>query len=99
MLPIFQTTDKDLSLLQTKWASQLNPLLSSPLSNGRIINSIALQSGANTINHGLGRPLQGWIVTRLNANESIWEASLSDNPSLTLLLNTSGACTASLYVF
>lgn len=101
MLPIFQTKDQSLSLLQTRWASQLNPLLSSPLLKGRVLSAVALLAGDNTIDHGLGAPLQGWIVIRqYNAYAGLYDKQSSNNmPELTLILNSTGSTTVDLYVF
>lgn len=101
MLPIFHTKDKDLSLLQTQWSSQLNPLLSLPLLNGLILRNIALQSGDNVIDHRLGRPLVGWLVIRQrDAFYGVYDKQ-DDNPrpSLTLILNAAGNTNVDLYVF
>lgn len=101
MLPIFQTKDQTLSLLQTKWASLLNPGLASPLLNGRIIASIALTSGDNTVDHGLGRPLVGWLVIRqYSAYAGLYDKQTTNiSPELTLVLNAAGNTTVDLYVF
>ena len=48
----------------TKWSSALNPLLAQPLVQGNLLTEVKLVSGSNAINHGLGRPLQGWIIVR-----------------------------------
>lgn len=99
-LPIFQTGDSSLSLLQTGWSSQLNPLLNNPVLSGRLLKNVELASGANVINHGLGRKLQGWVLTRVRAAETVSDTQ-DDNstPQLTLQLTASGAVTVDLYVF
>jgi len=66
-LPIFTTDNKDVGLLQTTWASQLNPLLKNPLSNGQVLKSLPLTSGSNVVDHKLGRKLQGWFLVRQRA--------------------------------
>lgn len=65
LLPIFKTAIQELSLMQTKWASILNPLIKNPLLNGHIIENITLPPDrAVIINHKLGRKLVGWFVIR-----------------------------------
>lgn len=87
-------------LSKTKWASTLNPLLANPLVNGRIIPGVVLVTGANVINHGLGRKLQGYFVVLNDANETFWDNQATNSmPDLTLVLNASGPATVSLYVF
>lgn len=99
-LPIFQTILKDLSLMQTKWASVINPILSAPIVNGLLLNSVSLVSGDNTINHKLGRKLQGWIVVGKTANANIFDKQATNTmPELTLVLNSSATTTVNLWVF
>ena len=38
-----------------------------PLINGALLKSIPLVVGDKTISHGLGRPLVGWVITRMVA--------------------------------
>lgn len=100
-LTIFNTQDKDLHLLQTSWSSQLNPLLSFALNNGLLLKNVVLSTGSNTINHKLGRNLQGWFVTRMrNAFVQIYDTQDSNQmQDKTLTLNSSGSCTIDLIVF
>lgn len=97
MLPIFHTDLQELSLLQTQWASQVNPVLANPLLKGRIIAQVALQTGLNVVNHGLDRQPQGWFIGAPNANAQVWQPSPS-NP-LTLTLEASGPVTINLLVY
>lgn len=53
-----------LDQLQTKWASIIDPVITNPTNQGLLLTNIKLISGTNTINHKLGRDLQGWIVVR-----------------------------------
>lgn len=99
-LPYFQTSSKDISLLQSSWASQLNKLLGNPLVQGRLINNVMLTTGTNVINHGLGRKLQGWIIVGINAASTIFDLQSSNtSPQLTLDLSSSAPCQVNLYVF
>jgi hypothetical protein len=87
-------------LAQTKWAATLNPLLANPLLQGQMLEGLKIASGANTIAHGLGRALTGYIVTRNNAAVTFYDSQASQQrPDLFLTLNASGAATISLYVF
>jgi hypothetical protein len=100
-LPIFNTSLKDLSMMQTNWASQLNPLLSNPIVNGLILKNIPLSSGSNVINHTLGRNLQGWVVTRMqNAFAELYDTqNINTMPNLTLFLHSNAAVVVDLLVF
>ena len=96
-LPYFQTSDKDLNLLQTQWGSQLNPLLAQPFSNGLILKTIQLTTGSNVINHLLGRTQQGWMITDQDASASVYRSAPFN--SLTLTLTSSANVTVNLFVF
>lgn len=100
-LPIFKTTNKDLLLLQTNWSTDLNPLLANPLLNGRLIQDVSLVSGANIINHGLGRNLQGWIIVGMhNSFLQIYDTqNHNQTPQLTLQLTSNATGNIDLYVF
>jgi hypothetical protein len=100
VLPQFQTDLQELSLLQNKWAAQLNPLLSSPVINGQFLTSVVLSTGSNVINHKLGRPLQGWVVVRQRALASLYDTQdTNPTPAITLRLVSSANVTVDLLVF
>lgn len=87
-------------LANPKWAARLNPLLANPLVNGRILSGVTLGTGANVINHGLGRKLQGYLVVLNGAAETFYDDQASNQrPDITLILNSSGPTIVSLYVF
>lgn len=100
-LPKFQSEDSAMNMLQTQWASQLDPLLAKPLSSGLLLKDVELQSGNNTINHRLGRKLQGWIITRMqDAFAQVYDKqSTNQMTDKTLILNSNGAVTVDLMVF
>ena len=99
-LPQFNTSDRVLSMLQTQWGSQLNPLLASPIVQGREIADIKVTTGVNTINHLLGQKLRGYIVTLNNSNVTFYDnQSTNPNPAQTLKLVASGPAIISLWVF
>lgn len=90
----------DLSLMQTKWAAILNPLLSNPSLNSIILEKIVLISGTSTINHGLGRKLQGWRIIRINAAATIYDQQDTNTmQDLTLILVSNALVTVSIEVF
>lgn len=97
MLPIFQTSSKDVMLLQTQWAPQLNAVLRSPTTNPTLLHNITLTAGVNVINHKLGTTPVGWMITDINAPVTIYR-SAAFNP-LTLTLTSSGSAVISLAVF
>jgi hypothetical protein len=87
-------------MLQSQWSSMLNPLLHNPSLNSRILSQVVLTTGANTINHGLGRELQGWRIVRLRSLATIYDAQDSNaHPDLTLVLVSSATTVCDLEVF
>lgn len=90
-----------LEQLQNRWSSLIDPVLMNPVNNSLLLKSIPLVSGANVINHKLGRDLQGWYVTRMRSVAiSIYDTQDSNQmPDLTLNLNASAPCVVDLVVF
>lgn len=97
-LPVFQQqTNQPFMLMQTKWASVLNPVLGLPTNSPSLLSGVQLVIGNNVINHLLGRAPQGWIITDINAVASIYRnAAFND---LTLTLHSSANATIGLMVF
>ena len=99
-LPIFQTTDKTLSFMQTNWATQINPVLALPINSGVLLQNISLTVGANAVNHKLGRKLQGWFIVRKRGSSDIYDTQDSNStPALTLNLQVATAVSVDIYVF
>lgn len=86
-----------LELLETQWASQLNPLLANPMNAVSILSSILLAVGINVINHKLGRKPQGWFLTDINGAAVIYRSSAFND--LTLTLTSDAAVTVNIGVF
>ncbi len=104
-LPKFQTignevTTKDFGLLQSTWSALIDPIIGRKQNQSNILSGVALTTGDNTINHLLGKNLQGWKVVLQSAAASIYDKQATNNtPYLTLVLNTSANCTVSIEVF
>lgn len=99
-LKTIQSKSYDLDVVQRNVKEFSTQLENNPILDGITIENISLSSsGANTINHKLGRKIKGWIITKIQANANVWESSTQPLPSSTLVLETSANCTISLYVF
>ncbi len=85
-----------LDLMQTTWATQLNPIISNPLNSANHLTGIALINGVTTINHLLGRQMQGWFITDINAAATIYRSAPLNN--LTLTLTSDAAVTVNIEV-
>lgn len=86
-----------LDLMQTQWASQLNPVLANQLNSASVLKNVALVNGDNVINHKLGRALQGWFVSDIDGAASIYRSQPLNN--LTLTLTSNASVTVNLVVF
>ena len=97
---LVQTTDRNTNQLQSNIAQALNPLLNNALLQGSIIKGVSLSVGSNSVNHGLNRKLQGWIIIRKRASSDIYDTQDSNSsPDKTLQLTASVAVTVDLYCF
>lgn len=96
-LPVFQTSIRELSMLQTQWKSQIEPVLSQPSNSASIVKNINLVAGNNIINHMLGRTPIGWVIIDSNAVPQVYRSQPFND--LTLTLNSAGTVTISLMVF
>lgn len=100
MLTIFSTGDKGIDLMQTSWAADINPLLKNAVLQGILLKNVSLTTGANSVNHKLGRKLQGWMLTRVRAAATIYDTQDANSmPELTLTLNSSANVVVDIYVF
>lgn len=91
------STSLPFSLMITKWASILNPLLDSPLNSVSIISDVKLSIGSNTINHLLGKKQTGWFLVDQQASASIYRSMPFNTTTLTLTSNA--VVTVSIGVF
>lgn len=99
-LPSYQTSDLTLTLLQSNWATLLNPLLDLPINKGLILENVSLATGTNNINHKLGRKLRGWWLVRVSSSVTVYDAQSNvPNPDVVLRLVSSAPSTVDIYVF
>lgn len=87
-------------MLQTRWASLLEPTLNNAATQGQVLKSVALSIGPNVVNHKLGRKLQGWCIVRKRASSDIYDTQdTNQTPELTLTLQASIAVVVDIYVY
>lgn len=99
-LTSFNTKIQELALMQSSWATTLNPLVSNPILNGQILPKIKLQSGVNRIPHQLQRNLVGWFFVRKRNNADVYDVQDSEpRPELFLVLTSDSETTVDIYVF
>jgi len=86
--------------MQTLWSAIINPIINRPQNSSTILKSVVLASGDNIIPHTLNRALQGWNIVRIRAAATIYDKQDdNDNPTVSLVLNSSAAVTIDLEVF
>ena len=90
----------DWNMAQNRWASILNPVISSPIVNGLLLTNVSLINGTTVINHKLGRKLQGWILVGINGAATIYDNQASNQMTdLTLSLTSDADVICSIWVF
>lgn len=103
ILTLFQklrTGNNQLDLIIEKVYNTLQSITNLPLLSGQLIGPITLASGDNEVPHKLGRPANGYILTRVNAAVTLYDKE-STNTMRTqfILINSSGTCIAYFWVF
>lgn len=93
----FQTDHQPLSLMQSQWSTELNPLLKNPSLQNVVLKSVELANGTTVVNHKLGRLPQGWRIVDIDGAAQIYRSQ--DFNTLTLTLTSDAAVTVSLEVF
>lgn len=89
-----------LSLMQTTWAQQLDPVISNEIVNGQLLQNQSLINGVTVVNHKLGRKLVGWFIVGINGAASVYDSQATNQtPQLTLVLNSNAAVSVNLWVF
>jgi hypothetical protein len=89
-----------LQQMQNVWAAIIEPIINKPSNNSLILKNISLVAGSNTINHRLGRNLQGWNPVRIRSNATLYDQQDSNQtPQLTLILVASADVVCDIMVF
>lgn len=98
-IPIVKTEDKDFTNFQTQLGKSLQPILDNPINFGVALTEITLTSGSvNNVPTTLNRMLQGWFITRLRGQATVWDTGAASY-NQTLDLNTSATVVVDLWVF
>lgn len=101
----FQRTESDapeLSATNDRVRDTVEELRQKPFISGRQIENIDLTSGTNTIKHGLGREVSGYVITRKSLNVDIYDAISSPGTvdiSVYLPLVSASTVNIDLWVF
>jgi len=99
-LPTFQSDVREFQLMQSSWATAINPVLAAPANKSILIKNVSLAIGSNSINHNLGRVLQGWSIIRKRGPANIYDTQDQNQmPALTLTLVSDTAVVVDIEVF
>ena len=91
-----QTDDVNLEKIQANTRSATQASRSNPLNSGITLSAVSLSIGANEIPTKIGRNIQGWFITDINAASSIYKATSNDK---TITLNSSVACVVNIFIY
>lgn len=100
-MKLLHTDDQDLQQLQGNVYEVIRPWEGVPLLSGLLLTDIVLSAAETKVAHGLGRPIQGWLIVRTNGNAVVYESS---QPSANLRdrfvhLKATGNVVVTLWVF
>lgn len=95
-----QTSNTDLSRVQDNVDTALRAL-GMGVNSGQQLKSVTLVAGTNSVNHGLGRVLQGWFFVRFRGQPGqIFDTQdANPTPDKTLLLTSPAGVIVDIWVF
>ncbi len=70
-----------------------------PIVDGVLLQDVALTTTSTTVNHGLGRPWNGYVVTRSNGNVVVYDGTGVVDSAESISLLASASCVVDLWVF
>lgn len=91
-----QTADKDLMSVQNNVEQTLNPVVKLALLNGTMIKGVGLTGTAQKIGHNLTRQPIGWFLMDVDQPVDVYRVGWN---TTTITLQSTGACTVSIWIF
>lgn len=85
--------------LATSIDEYLIQITPNPFIRGQLVSRINLTTTPVRIPHKLNAVPKGWIVTRIDADQTVYEASTAPFDSRFIHLVASGDCTIDLWIF
>jgi hypothetical protein len=83
--------------MQTKWKSEIDPVLANPLNAVLILKNISLVAGKNVINHKLGQTQQGWFLVDKQGPGDVYRTAPFTDLTLTLTSTTAMVVNIGVY--
>ena len=102
--PDEEVSSKHINTVQDNVSTWANQVTGKDILDRSIIDKVKLRpSGINYVQHGLGRPVQGWAIARTYGTGTyvnVWDVQdASKSPNLQLLLMASATGTFKIEVF
>lgn len=95
-----RSKDKDITNLVDSAGEVLDTISAKALLDGVLIKDVSITVGTQkSVNHTLGRELQGWFITRQTADCNFWDSQDSNTvPTRTLLIESAHASTTTVTI-
>jgi hypothetical protein len=94
------TDNYEMGKIQDNLSSAIDSLTKTyPLLNGVFVKA-AIGTADTIVNHGLQRPVVGFLITRRDGSPNVYESSTTNNrPSDCMILKASTAVNVTIYFF
>lgn len=96
------TNNTDIQRVENSLISTLQSIITNPLLNSPTLKkAVVLTTGVdNVVDHGLNRPVTGWIIVDINAAANVYRsATINTMPTTSIILNTTSTVTVSILFF
>lgn len=100
-IPLVLSPDRIFNQYQHFVQGALQPIFDCPINYGTQIKNISLQTGANPINFGLNRELNGWFIVRLRGPATLYDSydTQTESKIQTIVINSSAATSCDLWFY
>jgi len=96
------TNHPDLQRVENSLIASFQSIITNPLLNSPTLKkAVVLTSGVdNIVDHGLNRPINGWIIVNKNASADIYQSTTVNTiPTSSVILRTTNTATVSILFF
>lgn len=85
--------------MQVRWKAILDPVVASPIPQGRQVAALKLSTGPNVIQHKLGREYVGWFLVDKDGVADVYADSHNSAKATSIVLVSSAPVTVSFWIF
>lgn len=94
------TPEETVNRVQSNIHTAIRPLLNLPFADGVHKKDVAITTSDTLVDHGLGRNMEGYIITKQDADTSIFVSNTSnDIPQFQVILKAGATVTADIFFF